>query len=616
MALRFFDVTKTYGRQRALDGVSLHVRPGDCYGFLGHNGAGKTTAIRVALGLVRPDSGRVLIEGIDARANPREACARLGSLVEKPGAYGSFSGHVNLTLLGRLRGLDRRTARREADRLLEVVGLSPAGDKRVRSYSQGMRQRLGIAQALVGDPPILLLDEPTNGLDPEGIEEMRRLFARLTHDEGRTVLLSSHQLHEVSGLCNRIAILRGGKLLVEARTEALLRPAAGRLRLDCGDVAAAREVLTALGVGRTTEDGTALLFDDASVAAEDVARAIVEKGLPLRSLAPQPPTLEEIYLHYTRGEEVAPVAADEVDVAPPPDRGRRAPRSPVLRVVRHELERWARTPTVALVVVLPAVLAVLAVARRYAVAMGHLDDVESGAVVSHTLVTGFEGLAVGLGAGLPVAAIVAAGLASQTFSGELSRGTLRHLVTAPLGRGAVTLGKLAAAVLAAVLTFSLAALAAGLAAGVLFDFTDVVEVLEIRGGKTIPIVSADELWPVLRHTLAVLPLPLAAYAGVGLLAGAIPRSATAGLVLSAAAVLFLDLLRVPGRAFGFEEHLLSAHAPQALGDTSAVSVLLDTVRFPNDDPLGFASGAPLTSLLWLAVCAALALAAFRRRELQ
>ena len=170
--------------------VSLHVHRGDCYGFIGHNGAGKTTALRVALGLLIPQAGRVVVDGFDAARYPREARARMGGLVEWPGFHGQWSGVRNLFVLGQLSGMGRSDARTAARVLFDRVGLAHAGERRVRGYSQGMRQRLGIARALIGRPALLLLDEPMNGLDPEGMEEIRRLLVALTRDEGRTVLLS------------------------------------------------------------------------------------------------------------------------------------------------------------------------------------------------------------------------------------------------------------------------------------------------------------------------------------------------------------------------------------------------------------------------------------------
>ena len=231
MALELRSVTRRFGAQLALDRVSIHVREGDCYGFIGHNGAGKTTAMRIALGLQRADEGRVVVDGFDAARFPREARARMGGLIEVPGFYGGSSGPENLVALGRLQGFSRRDARHEAARWIERVGLAHAGSKAVQNYSHGMKQRLGIAQALLGSPAYVLLDEPTNGLDPEGIAEVRELVRRLVKDEGITFLMSSHQLHELSSVCNRIGVLRGGRLLAEEETSKLLGAGGSRWRL-------------------------------------------------------------------------------------------------------------------------------------------------------------------------------------------------------------------------------------------------------------------------------------------------------------------------------------------------------------------------------------------------
>src|SRR5262245_45857429 len=184
MALRLVDVHHAYGGRPALRGVSLHLLPGDRYGFIGHNGAGKTTALRIALGLIRPDRGRVLVEGFDAARHPLEARARVGGLIETPGFHGGLSGQRNLEPLARAAGLGRAEARGAAAEALERVGLSADGGRSAGGYSQGMRQRLGIAQALLGRPRVVLLDEPTNGLDPEGIRDVRRLLEALARDDG------------------------------------------------------------------------------------------------------------------------------------------------------------------------------------------------------------------------------------------------------------------------------------------------------------------------------------------------------------------------------------------------------------------------------------------------
>ena len=216
MTLRLVGVSKRFGRQTVLDAVTIHVRRGDCYGFLGHNGAGKTTALRVALGLIRPSAGTVLVDGFDGRTHPREARARMGGLIEVPGFRDGADATSNLRALARLGGLRRGAARAECARLLELVGLADVGVKPVRAFSQGMRQRLGLAQALIGRPAYVLLDEPTNGLDPEGIADLRDVLHRIRAEDGVTVLLSSHQLSEVAGICNRVGIIRRGRMILES----------------------------------------------------------------------------------------------------------------------------------------------------------------------------------------------------------------------------------------------------------------------------------------------------------------------------------------------------------------------------------------------------------------
>src|SRR5829696_8384779 len=199
-------LTKVFGRRRAVDAVDLTVTRGEVYGFLGPNGAGKTTTLRMLLGLVRPTSGSALVHG--RPPGDPAAVARTGSLVEGPGFYPYLSGRENLRVLARYRGLPDR----EVDRVLERVDLTARGADRFRSYSLGMKQRLGVAAALLGEPDLLVLDEPTNGLDPAG---MRRLLVEVAAG-GQTVLLSSHLLAEVQEICDRVGIIDRGRLLVES----------------------------------------------------------------------------------------------------------------------------------------------------------------------------------------------------------------------------------------------------------------------------------------------------------------------------------------------------------------------------------------------------------------
>jgi ABC-2 type transport system ATP-binding protein len=616
MALRLISVTRRFGRALALDGVSLHVRPGDCYGFLGHNGAGKTTSMRVALGLERPDAGRVVVDGFDAAEFPREARARMGGLVETPGFHGHLGGAANLVLLARLQGLDGPEARREAVRLLDAVGLAGAGTKAVRNYSQGMRQRLGIAQALLGSPKVVLLDEPMNGLDPEGIEEVRRLLLRLTRDEGMTVLLSSHQLGEIAGLCNRIGILRRGRMLVEEETSKLLAAESGRYALATADDAAAAKVLAASGVAATPRADGGLEVSLGARAPEDVAADLVANGVRLRAWAPRPPSLEEIYLRFTKnGEAAARPAAAEIATAPPAER--RAPSAPVLRVMAYEFRRWTSAWTVPALLAIPALFAAGAVWSRHGLAARDVQEVHSGTLATATTVTAFEAIGDGLSASVPVLVVLLAGLASQSLSGEASRGTLRNVLLRPVTRTDAALGKSAALLVAALVGFALAAGASLAAAAHWFEFKDVGEYLpngeffSDAGGR------AELMWPALWRALATLVAVLPAFVGIGFLAGALPRSGAAGLGLALGAIVSLFAFSVPASVFHLEGFLPTAHAPWSkLCDDSVVHLYIDTTverGNPHDPYAGLHVAVPL---VWAIVSFAAAALVLRRRSVK
>ncbi len=217
------DLTKTYGDFKAVDHVSFTVERGDVYGFLGENGAGKSTTLRMILGLIRPTSGTVRIGGEDAVPGSRAALRRIGAVVERPDLYGYLSGWDNLKLFARLSVPGISKARLEET--IALVGLSGREGDKVKAYSQGMKQRLGIAIALAHDPDLLILDEPTNGLDPQGIAEMRNLILHLAKDRGKTVIISSHLLYEIEQTATRMIIIHKGKKMVEGRVDALLDPA-------------------------------------------------------------------------------------------------------------------------------------------------------------------------------------------------------------------------------------------------------------------------------------------------------------------------------------------------------------------------------------------------------
>jgi ABC-2 type transport system ATP-binding protein len=300
-ALAVRGLTKRYGEVAAVDDLHLAIAPGQVYGFLGPNGAGKTTTIRMLLGLVRPTAGEVEVLGEAVRPGAGvRALLRVGALVEEPAFYGYLSGARNLDLFASAAPDGRAARRGRVGEVLDVVGLRDAADKKVKAYSQGMRQRLGIARALLGDPDLLVLDEPTNGLDPQGIAAMRVLLRGLAA-EGRTVVVSSHLLAEVEAACDRVAVIARGRLVAEGEPRAL-RPAGDRLAITAGDPAAAREVLRRL-------DGVDLLDDPAggalvvrltgATAPAEVNAALVRAGIAVSALTPLEERLEDAFLDLT-----------------------------------------------------------------------------------------------------------------------------------------------------------------------------------------------------------------------------------------------------------------------------------------------------------------------------
>ena len=299
-------LVKRYGAITAVDHVDLTVEPGDVYGFLGPNGAGKTTTLRILLGLIRPDEGEGRLFGRDPQHDLPAALDGVAGFVETPYFYPYLSGHKNLELLA---AFDRRGHER-IDELLKLVDLGTRAHDRVRGYSQGMRQRLGLAASLLRDPQLLLLDEPTNGLDPGGMRDMRGLVLRLS-GEGITVLLSSHLLAEVEEICNRVAIIRRGRVAYEG-TLAELRANAGsnRYRLRTTDNGRAHEVLLEhAGASDVILGGDELTFSTAEAEVAEISRALVGAGLGITALVPEQLSLESFFFELTEGEQPAEAAA-------------------------------------------------------------------------------------------------------------------------------------------------------------------------------------------------------------------------------------------------------------------------------------------------------------------
>jgi ABC-2 type transport system ATP-binding protein len=282
------------GRVKALDGLELSVGSGGVFGFLGPNGSGKTTTIRCLLGLARPSSGGCRVLGVDAAAGLPKVIGRVGALVEAPGVTPGLSGRQTLTVLATTAGLGRRTV----EETLERVGLAERGDDLVRGYSLGMRQRLGIAIALLKDPELLILDEPANGLDPAGMREVRELIRRLG-TEGRTVFLSSHLLSEVEQVCDRVAIVAKGRTVAHGSVAEVLaasRPAAMWVKVT--DIAAGARTLQRAGLA-AEPDGDRIRVGVTAEHAEGVTRALVAVGLYPSELRPVEASLEDAFFALT-----------------------------------------------------------------------------------------------------------------------------------------------------------------------------------------------------------------------------------------------------------------------------------------------------------------------------
>ncbi len=288
--IRTRGLTKVYGAVTAVDSVDLDVREGDVYGFLGANGSGKTTTVRLLLGLVLASSGEIELFGRPMPAAAHQVLPMVGALVEGPGAYPHLSGRTNLATFDAAGpGSTRRGRRTRIDATLEQVGLDPRDKRPAKTYSLGMRQRLGLAMALLRKPRLLVLDEPTNGLDPQGIREMRELLLELNRG-GTTIFLSSHLLAEIEQMCTRVGVLDRGRLVLEEQLATLQAPT-GRIALRTPDVQRA----TALLDGRVVSSGAGSLVVLGADAAELNAQ-LVGGGVRVEEIGPWRRPLEEIVL--------------------------------------------------------------------------------------------------------------------------------------------------------------------------------------------------------------------------------------------------------------------------------------------------------------------------------
>lgn len=295
-------LTRAFGRRIAVDDVTMTVPARSVYGFLGRNGAGKTTTLKMLLGLLRPTRGVAELFGVNLTDDRLRAARKVGALMEAHGFYANLSGRENLDLTRTLLGAPRS----EVERVLDVVEMCAHAGRRVSDYSLGMRQRLGIARAMIGAPPLLILDEPTNGLDPDGIADMRQFLRALPERTGATVLLSSHLLGEIEQTATHVGILNEGRLVVEGALAALKASLAPEICIEADDLGRARALVESQGfsVTRTPEMLIARLHprDDARAAAAALNRAFVSADIAVFSIGPRAMSLEGIYRDAAKKE--------------------------------------------------------------------------------------------------------------------------------------------------------------------------------------------------------------------------------------------------------------------------------------------------------------------------
>ena len=291
-------LTKQYGRHRAVDQVSMHIKKGAIYGFIGRNGAGKTTTLRMISGLASPTAGEIELFGCRGRELSRIR-SRVGCLIEGPGLYGSMSARDNLKMKSMLLGVYKRGYEEE---LLDIVGLGGVGKKPVKGYSLGMKQRLGIALALVGEPDLLVLDEPINGLDPQGIAEVRDTVLKLNRERNMTILISSHILEELSKIATDYGIIHNGTLLQELTNEELMEKCSERLEVTLDDPERAVPVMDRLGIKRyQVADREHIYIFERLEESAALNMAFAKAGIPVRGISVTNEELETYFLKLTGG---------------------------------------------------------------------------------------------------------------------------------------------------------------------------------------------------------------------------------------------------------------------------------------------------------------------------
>ncbi|MEY9976859.1 ATP-binding cassette domain-containing protein [Lysinibacillus sp. RC79] len=293
------NLSKSFGKEQAVSNINLKIRKGEIYGFLGPNGAGKTTTIRMLLGLMKPSSGTIKIFQKDLTKERINILAKVGSLVENPSYYPHLTAYENLEALRKILGVPKS----RIDEVLEIVRLKDAADKKVKGFSLGMKQRLGIAASLLHNPELLILDEPTNGLDPSGIIEIRNLIKRLPSEYGMTIIISSHLLSEIDQMATQVGIVTKGKMIFQDSIEAMRRFAQPKVVIKVSDSEKGWRSLVAHGIKAEHKDDL-ILFDECSdEKVAHIVQILVQEGISVYRVEEEKRSLEEIFLQMTTGEQ-------------------------------------------------------------------------------------------------------------------------------------------------------------------------------------------------------------------------------------------------------------------------------------------------------------------------
>ncbi|PEY40969.1 bacitracin ABC transporter ATP-binding protein [Bacillus cereus] len=289
------DLTKTYGAVNSVSQLQMKVGKGEIYGFLGPNGAGKTTTIRMLLGLIKPTAGNIKVFNRDLKTNRIDILREVGSLVESPSYYGHLTGHENLEVIRQMLQVPKKNI----DEVLRIVRLEKQKDKLVKQYSLGMKQRLGIAMALLGNPKLLILDEPTNGLDPAGIQEIRELIKQLPKQYDMTVVISSHLLNEMDQIATQVGIINSGQLIFQDKMEVLRKKSQASMKIRVNDVVKAHQILEQHQIHLGLEGDCLVTHQQEDHLISQINYLLVQQNISVYRIEEEKHTLEEIFLSLT-----------------------------------------------------------------------------------------------------------------------------------------------------------------------------------------------------------------------------------------------------------------------------------------------------------------------------